>query len=149
KALLAIEAFWCPFPARVPVVDRSFPPRRHRWPTSSCARRPLGTPGAHPTSIRKAHMVRAIVYLFVAILVLGTIAVPGLGAFALVLAPLLGLGFLWRTALTVSTRGHSIDAVVHTRQSHLLGPGGPDDSFAASPFVEHDYPTRASAPASV
>jgi NADH dehydrogenase len=58
------------------------------------------------------------------------VATLGLGALALVVAPLLGL--LWRIALTVSTHGRPIDAVVHTRQSHLLGPGGPDDSFAAS-----------------
>src|SRR5581483_10209022 len=30
----------CPYPLRVPTVDRPFPPRRHRWPTSSCARQP-------------------------------------------------------------------------------------------------------------
>jgi hypothetical protein len=94
-------------------------------------------------------MVRTIVYFFVAIVVLGTIATPGLGAFALVLAPLFGLGLLWRTALTVSTHGRSIDAVVYTRRSHLLGPGGPDDSFAASPLGEDDYPTEASARASL
>jgi hypothetical protein len=29
-----------PCPPRVPMVDRPFPPRRHRWPTSSCARQP-------------------------------------------------------------------------------------------------------------
>ena len=86
---------------------------------------------------------------FIAIVVLGTIATPGLGAFALVVAPLLGLGLLWRTALTDSTHGRPIDAVVHTRQSHLLGPGGPDDSFAASPLDEDEYPTEASARASV
>jgi hypothetical protein len=84
-------------------------------------------------------MVRAIVYLFVAIVVLATIATPGLGAFALVFAPLLGLGLLWRTALTVSTRGRSLDAVAHTRQSHLLGPGGPDDSFAAARLDDDEY----------
>jgi hypothetical protein len=93
-------------------------------------------------------MVRTIMYLFVAIVVLGTIATPGLGAFALVLVPLLGLGLLWRTALTVSTNGRPIDAVVKTRRSHLLGPGGPDDSFAASPLAEEEYPTQASASAS-
>jgi hypothetical protein len=93
-------------------------------------------------------MVRTIVYFFVAIVVLGTIATPGLGAFALVVAPLFGLGLLWRSALTVSTRGRPIDAVVHTRQSHLLGPGGPDDSFAGSPLDEDGYPTEASARAS-
>jgi hypothetical protein len=45
----ALEAHECgppsgpqcvPFPPRVPMVDRPFPPRRHRWPTSSCARQP-------------------------------------------------------------------------------------------------------------
>jgi hypothetical protein len=94
-------------------------------------------------------MVRTIAYLFVAIVALGMIATPGLGAFALVLAPLLGLGLLWRTALSVSTHGRSVDAVVHTRRSHLLGPGGPDDSFAGSPLDEDGYPTEASARASV
>jgi hypothetical protein len=93
-------------------------------------------------------MVRTIVYLFVASVVLGTIATPGLGAVALLLAPVLGLGLVWRIALTVSTHGRPTDAVVHTRQSHLLGPGGPDDSFAASPLVEDEYPTEASARAS-
>src|SRR3954469_19315495 len=91
-------------------------------------------------------MVRTIVYLFVAVVVLGMIATPGLGAFALVAAPLLGFGMLWRTALTVSNHGRSSDAVVHTRRSHLLGPGGPDDSFAGSPL---DDSLEASARASV
>jgi hypothetical protein len=94
-------------------------------------------------------MVRAIVYFLVATVLFGTIAAPGLAAFALVLVPLLGLGFLWRIALTVSTHGRPIDAVVRTRQSHLLGPGGPDDSFAASPLDEDEYRTEASARASV
>jgi hypothetical protein len=88
-------------------------------------------------------MVRTIVYFFLAVVVLGTIATPGLGAFALVVAPLLGLGLLWRTALAVSTRGRPVDAVVHARRSHLLGPGGPDDSFAASALGEDEYPTEA------
>jgi hypothetical protein len=87
-------------------------------------------------------MVRAIVYLFIAFVVLGTIATPGLGAFALVVVPLLGLGFLWRVALTVLTHGRPSDAVVHTGQSHLLGPGGPDDSFAGSPLRGDGYPTE-------
>jgi hypothetical protein len=95
-------------------------------------------------------MVRTIVYFFVVIVVLGTIATPGLGAFALVLAPLIGLGLLLRrTALTVSTRGHSVDAVVHTRRSHLLGPGGQTTRFAASPLDEDEYPTEVPARASV
>src|SRR4051812_17407360 len=94
-------------------------------------------------------MVRTIVYLFAAVVVLGVIATPGLGAFALVVAPLLGIGLFWRTALTVSTHGRSIDAVVHTRQSHLLGPGGPDDSFAPSPLDEVEYVAEGSAGASV
>jgi len=90
-------------------------------------------------------MVRAIVYFFIAVVALGTIATPGLGAFALVLAPLLGLGFLWRVGLTVATRGHPTNAVAHIRTSHLLGPGGPDDSFAASALRGDEYPTEAPA----
>jgi hypothetical protein len=90
-------------------------------------------------------MVRTIVYLFVATVVLGTIATPGLGAFALVVAPLLGLGLLWRIALTVVTHGRSSEAILHTKKSHLLGPGGPDDPFAASPLDEVEYLAEASA----
>lgn len=75
-------------------------------------------------------MVRIIIYFLVAIIALGTIATPGLGAIALLIIPLVGLGFLWRIGLTVATHGHPSEAVVHTRHSHLLGPGGPDDSFA-------------------
>jgi hypothetical protein len=59
-------------------------------------------------------MVRTIVYLFVAIVVLGTIATPGLGALALVVAPLLGLGLLWRIALTVSTHGRPLDKATYS-----------------------------------
>ena len=94
-------------------------------------------------------MVRAIVYFFLAVVVLGTIATPGLGAFALVVAPLLGLGFLWRTALTVTTHGRPTEALLRTRQSHLLGPGGPDDSFAATPLDEDEYLSEAPARASL
>lgn len=90
-------------------------------------------------------MVRAIEYFFIASLVVGIIATPGLGALALLLLPLIGLGFVWRSALTVATRGRPGEAVVHTRRSHLLGPGGPDDSFAADPPDAVDYPVGASA----
>jgi hypothetical protein len=110
--------------------------------------RVTSTSGAHPTLNdidRKADMARTIVYLLLAFVVLGTIATPGLAGVALVVAPLLVLWFLWRIALTVSTHGRPLDAVVHTRQSHLLGPGGPDDSFAASPLDEDEYPTEARA----
>jgi hypothetical protein len=89
-------------------------------------------------------MVRTVVYFFLAVIVLGVIAVPGLGAFALLVAPLLGLGLLWRIALTVFTDGRPADAVVHTRKRHLLGPGGPDDSFADFPLGEDEYQTEAS-----
>jgi hypothetical protein len=91
-------------------------------------------------------MVRTIVYFFFASIVLGVIAVPGLGAIALLLAPLAGLGLIWRFALTLVTHGHPSDAVAHTRHRHLLGPGGPDDSFVLD---EDEYPTEASARASL
>jgi hypothetical protein len=92
-------------------------------------------------------MVRTLVYLLGTLVVLGTVATPGLAAFALVVAPLLGMWLVWRTALTVFTHGRPIDAVVHTTQSHLLGPGGPDDSFAG-PLNEDGYPAGASTTAS-
>jgi hypothetical protein len=94
-------------------------------------------------------MVRTIVYSFIAIVVFGTIAAPGLGALALVVVPLLGLGLLWRIALTVVTHGRSSEAVLRTRKSHLLGPGGPDDPFADSLLGEVEYLAEASARASV
>ncbi len=94
-------------------------------------------------------MVRTIVYFFFASIVLGVIAVPGLAAFGLVVAPLAVLGLIWRFALTVVTHGHSSEAIVHTKRSHLLGPGGPDDSFAAFPLDEDEYPTEALARASM
>jgi hypothetical protein len=93
-------------------------------------------------------MVRTIVYFLLASIVLGTIAAPGLAAFALLVVPLAGVGLIWRVALTVVTHGHPSAAVVHTKRSHLLGPRGPDDSFAASSFDEAEYPTEATARAS-
>jgi hypothetical protein len=92
-------------------------------------------------------MVRTIVYFFLACIVLGVVAVPGLAAFGLVLVPFAGAWFVWRIALTVLTRDRPSEAVVHVRRSHLLGPGGPDDSFAG--LDVDDYPTEAPARASV
>jgi hypothetical protein len=48
-----------------------------------------------------------------------------------VLVPLGGLAYIWRIALAVTTRGHAIDAVAQTQSRSFLGPGGPDDPFAA------------------
>lgn len=90
-------------------------------------------------------MVRSIEYFLIASLMVGIIVTPGVGAIALLLLPVLGLGFVWRSAVTIATRGRPSAAVVHTRRSHLLGPGGPDDSFAADPSDEGEYPTVASA----
>jgi hypothetical protein len=89
-------------------------------------------------------MVRTIVYFFLAAIVLGTIPVPGLGAFALVLAPLVGLGLIWRFALTVETHGHPGEVVRHTKHGQFLGPGGPDDPFAAHDGDVYEYPPEAS-----
>lgn len=89
-------------------------------------------------------MVRTVVYFFLAIVLLGVIATPGLGAFALVLIPLAGLGFVWRIALAVETRGRPTEAVVRTKRCHLLGPGGPDDSFATDGLDEDEYLAEAS-----
>lgn len=88
-------------------------------------------------------MVRTIVYFVFAAVVLGVIAVPGLAAFALVLAPLAGVGFIWRLALSVTTHGHPSEAVVYAKRSHFLGPGGPDDSFADYESNADGYPQEA------
>jgi hypothetical protein len=92
-------------------------------------------------------MVRTIVYFLLASTVLGVIGVPGLAASGLLLVPLAGAWLIWRIALTVVTRDHPSEAVVHTKRRHLLGPGGPDDSFAA--LDEDEYPTEATARAPV
>lgn len=84
-------------------------------------------------------MVRTIVYFFLATIVLGTIAVPGLGAFALVIAPLAVAGLIWRFALTAETHGHLGAVVVHTKHRQFLGPGGPDDPFAGYADDEYDF----------
>jgi hypothetical protein len=76
-------------------------------------------------------MVRTIEYFFIASLLIGMIATPGIGGIVLLLLPLLVVAFVWRSALTVANRGRPGMAVVRTRPRHLLGPGGPDDSFAA------------------
>ena len=92
-------------------------------------------------------MARTIVYFVLASIVLGVIAVPGLAAFGLLLVPVAGAWFIWRIALTVVTRDHPSEGVVHVKRSHLLGPGGPDDSFAV--LDEAEYPTEEPARASV
>ena len=83
----------------------------------------------------RAEMVRIIEYFLIASLLVGISATPGLGAIVALLLPFLVLGFVWRTALTVATRGRPSEAIVRARRSHLLGPGGPDDSFA----TEHPH----------
>jgi hypothetical protein len=86
-------------------------------------------------------MVRFLAYFLFGTVLLGTVLTPGLGAFALVAAPFVGLWFVWRVALTVVTGGRATEAVVHTRRNHFLGPGGPDDSFADESLHEDDYRT--------
>jgi hypothetical protein len=76
-------------------------------------------------------MIRTMVYFFVAAIVLGLVVTPGLAAVSLVLVPLGVFAFLWRIALAVTTRGHATDAIAQTHSRSFLGPGGPDDPFAA------------------
>jgi hypothetical protein len=86
-------------------------------------------------------MARTTLYFLLTSTVLGVIAVPGLAAFGLVLVPLTGAWLVWRVALTVVTRDHPSEAVVYVKRSKLLGPGGPDDSFAG--LDDGEYPTEA------
>jgi hypothetical protein len=86
-------------------------------------------------------MVRFLAYFLFGAVFLGTVLTPGFGAFALVAVPFIGLWFVWRVALTVVTGGRATEAVVHTRRNHFLGPGGPDDSFAADSLGDDEYRT--------
>jgi hypothetical protein len=92
-------------------------------------------------------MIRTIVYSFLATVVFGVIATPGLAAFALVVAPLVVLAVAWRVALAVVTWGRPSEVVVRAKHSQLLGPGGPDDSFAADDFDEGERSTETSSQA--
>jgi hypothetical protein len=76
-------------------------------------------------------MIRTVIFFVVAAIVLGLVLAPGLAAVSLVLVPLAVLGFIWRIALAVTTRGHATDAIAQTQSRSFLGPGGPDDPFAA------------------
>jgi hypothetical protein len=89
-------------------------------------------------------MIRTIAYSLLAIVVFGVVATPGLAAFALVAVPLVVLAAVWRVALAVVTRGRSSEVVVRTKHSRLLGPGGPDDFFAAHDFDEDGRSTEMS-----
>lgn len=124
------------------------PSSRRGLATCSSARRSRKAAQNHPACGRtfdgidseRLNMVRTIEYFLIASLVVGIIATPGLGAIALLLVPFLVFGFVWRSAVTVVTRGRPSEAVVRTRRSHLLGPGGPDDLFAAGASDEGEYP---------
>ena len=87
-------------------------------------------------------MIRTVMFFFVAAIVLGLVITPGLAAVALVLVPLGGLAFIWRIALAVTTRGHATDAIAQTQSRPFLGPGGPDDPFAAELSDERDRGPR-------
>ena len=82
-------------------------------------------------------MIRTIVYFLLASVVLGTILTPGLGLLALPLVPFFGFVLVWRVLLAIFTHGDSSEAVTRTKRCHLLGPGGPDDSFASDLLDEH------------
>jgi hypothetical protein len=87
-------------------------------------------------------MVRTILFSFFVVILVGVVATPGLGAFALLLVPLAGLGVAWWIGLSAATHGHRTEAVVRTRHRQFLGPGGPDDPFAGEDLDEGERSTR-------
>jgi len=84
-------------------------------------------------------MITTLVLLLLAVLFLGLVATPGLGAIGLVLAPLIGVAVVWWIGAAAVTRGRPSDVVVRTRHRQFLGPGGPDDPFADE-FVDEGSP---------
>jgi hypothetical protein len=81
-------------------------------------------------------MVTTVLLFLFTVLVVGVIATPGLGAFGLMVAPLVGVGVVWWIGLAATTHGHPSDAVVRTKHREFLGPGGPDDPFAGEEVDE-------------
>jgi hypothetical protein len=75
-------------------------------------------------------MITTLVLSLLAILFLGLVATPGLGAIGLVLLPFIGVAFVWSIGAAAVTHGRPADVVVRTRPGQFLGPGGPDDPFA-------------------
>ena len=75
-------------------------------------------------------MITTVVLSLLAVLLVGLIAAPGLGAIGLVVAPLVGLAVVWWTGAAAVTHGRPSDVVLRTRHRQFFGPGGPDDPFA-------------------
>ena len=75
-------------------------------------------------------MITTLVLFLLAVLLVGVIATPGLGALGLVVAPLIGVAVVWWIGAAVVTRGRPGDVVVRTKHRQFFGPGGPDDPFA-------------------
>jgi hypothetical protein len=75
-------------------------------------------------------MITTVMISLLAVLCIGLIAAPGLGAFGLVVVPLVAVAIVWWIGAAAVTGGRPSDLVVRTRHGQLLGPGGPDDPFA-------------------
>jgi hypothetical protein len=86
-------------------------------------------------------LLRAVLYSWLAVVVAGVLAAPGLGALALVVAPLIAVGVAWRIGVAAVTHGRFTEAIVRTRHRQFLGPGGPDDSFAREE-LDADLPSQ-------
>jgi hypothetical protein len=78
---------------------------------------------------KKGQMITTLMISLLAVLCVGLIAAPGLGAFGLVVVPLVGVAVVWWIAAAAVTKGRPSDLVVRTKHGQLLGPGGPDDPF--------------------
>lgn len=76
-------------------------------------------------------MLRTLSLLLLVVTAAGVVATPGLAAVGLLLAPLAVLVAVWWIALGAVTDHDRTAAVVRVRHRELLGPGGPDDRFAA------------------
>jgi hypothetical protein len=75
-------------------------------------------------------MITTVVVFLLAVLLVGVIATPGLGALGLVVAPLIGIAVVWWIGTAAVTHGSPSDVVLRTKHWRFFGPGGPDDPFA-------------------
>jgi hypothetical protein len=75
-------------------------------------------------------MITTVMIFLLAVLCIGLIAAPGLGALGLVVVPLVAVAVVRWIGAAAVTKERPSDLVVRTKHGQLLGPGGPDDPFA-------------------
>jgi len=81
-------------------------------------------------------MVTMIVFLLLAVIILGALSTPFFAPIGVLLMLFGFAGLVWWIGLVVTTRGQPSEVVLRTPRYRFLGPGGPDDPFADAPYAD-------------